>query len=409
MDLLPDLPEAHDFENGNVIMSETLIEVQGLSKKFCRNFRRSLWYGVHEVGRELTGRPPLTTLRKQEFWALQDVSFEVKRGECIGLLGRNGAGKTTLLKLLNGLLKPATGKIKMKGKVSALIALGAGFNPILSGRENIFVSGAILGLSREELRRKEEEIIEFAELREYIDSPVQNYSSGMQMRLGFSIATAVEPDVLLLDEVLAVGDMAFRAKCFQRIGNLLKDTAVVFVSHDLVQVSRICNSVLVLQEGKTCYSGPTEEGMEYYVDQVSSKEKISSTEALAREIKNCKVTLEKNELKSGESLNVRLTIQSQKRFAPGLCLAALSSHETFFAQSEFTQLLPEIREGETICHISIGPLHLRKEKYSLCITILDETRKATLVHQINVVDFTVTGARGYGVAYQVPVKAGNPS
>ena len=194
-------------------------------------------------------------LRPGEFWANRNISFEVRRGECLGLLGHNGAGKTTLLRMLNGLIKPDTGRIEMRGRVTGLIALGAGFNPLLSGRENIYINGSILGLSQREIKTKLDEIIDFAEIREFIDSPVQSYSSGMQVRLGFSIATAMKPDVLILDEVLAVGDFSFRMKCFKRIAALLENAAVLFVSHQIQQVRRICSHGVYLNRGVPLYVG----------------------------------------------------------------------------------------------------------------------------------------------------------
>jgi len=190
-------------------MSEILISVDNVSKKFCRSLKKSLWYGVKDIGAELFGRSATHEhLRESEFWANREISFELRRGECLGLIGRNGAGKTTLLRMLNGLIKPDNGRIEMRGRVGALIALGAGFNPILSGRENIYVNASVLGLNRHEIDMKMDEIIEFAEIGEFIDMPVQNYSSGMAVRLGFAVATALEPDILILDEVLAVGDAA---------------------------------------------------------------------------------------------------------------------------------------------------------------------------------------------------------
>ena len=215
---------------------DSLVQVKGVSKKFCRDLKKSLWYGVRDIAAELNpfqsrneesgdkqieaGKsisPIYQALRAGEFWAVKDVSFELRRGECLGLIGRNGAGKTTLLKMLNGLIKPDHGRIEMHGRAGALIALGAGFNPILTGRENIYVNGAGPGLTKREIDEKVDEIIDFAEIKEFIDSPVQSYSSGMQVRLGFAVATALRPDILLLDEVLAVGDAAFRGKCFQRV------------------------------------------------------------------------------------------------------------------------------------------------------------------------------------------------
>ena len=232
-------------------MSDTLIKVEKVSKKFCRSLKRSLWYGMQDIGSELVGRRHggRDGLRPEEFWAVKDVSFELKRGECLGLIGRNGAGKTTLLRMLNGLIKPDGGRIEMRGRVGALIALGAGFNPILSGRENVYVSGAVLGLSKSEIEREFDEIVAFAELADFIDAPVQTYSSGMAVRLGFAISTTLRPEILILDEVLAVGDAAFRHKCYHRIGKLMSESAVIFVSHSMDYIAQTSTSVAMMRAG----------------------------------------------------------------------------------------------------------------------------------------------------------------
>ena len=258
--------------------NEVLVRVANVSRKFCRNLKKSLWYGIKDVVRELNPFPPASnkgrqsgaerqdqsSLRDGEFWAVNNVSFELRRGECIGLIGRNGAGKTTLLRMLNGLIKPDRGRIEMHGRVGALIALGAGFNPILTGRENIYVNGAILGLTKQEIDAKMEQIIEFAGVDEFIDAPVQSYSSGMQVRLGFAVATAIEPEILLLDEVLAVGDVSFRVRCYNRLRDMLPTTAVIFVSHSMWELSKICSQILVMDKGATAFSGSVREGIKKY-------------------------------------------------------------------------------------------------------------------------------------------------
>jgi len=250
-------------------MAETLIKVENLSKKFCLDLKTSLWYGFRDIGREVMGQGDVSRdfLRKGEFWAVRDISFEVRRGECLGLIGRNGAGKSTLLKMLNGLIRPDTGRIELMGRVGALIELGSGFNPILTGRENIYINASVLGLTREEINLKFEEIVAFSEIGEFLDTPVQYYSSGMKVRLGFAVAAHVEPDVLLIDEVLAVGDMGFVLKCFNKMDELMQKTAMIFVSHNMPQVSRICNEVIVLTKGKVYMrSNEVSEGISAYYD-----------------------------------------------------------------------------------------------------------------------------------------------
>ncbi|MEZ6131810.1 MAG: ABC transporter ATP-binding protein [Planctomycetaceae bacterium] len=245
--------------------SEVLISCENVGKKFCRDLKKSLWYGVKDSFADLVGRRSqlpaadcqLSTpeLRSGEFWANQDINFELKRGECLGLIGGNGAGKTTLLKMLNGLIKPNTGQITMKGRVAAMIALGAGFNPILTGRENVIVNGTILGLSRREIMQRLDDVVAFADIEHAIDSPVRTYSSGMQVRLGFAAASILHrPDILLIDEVLSVGDVGFRIKCYNQISSLLKDTAVVFVSHNGTDIKRICDTLMALRNGTIWFS-----------------------------------------------------------------------------------------------------------------------------------------------------------
>ena len=232
---------------------EAIVLARGVSKKFCRNLRRSLAYAVSDSFGELTGFRWTATdeLRQGEFWANQDVSFELARGESLGLIGNNGAGKSTLLKLLSGLMRPDAGDIWVRGRVGALIALGAGFNPVLTGRENVYINAAILGFRKAEVDRLLDGIIDFAELSEFIDSPVQSYSSGMQIRLGFAVAVNLSPDLMLVDEVLAVGDAGFQRKCFDRIYEMqAKGTSFIVVSHSPYQLERLCDRVAVMARGR---------------------------------------------------------------------------------------------------------------------------------------------------------------
>ncbi|MGF1530955.1 MAG: ABC transporter ATP-binding protein [Puniceicoccaceae bacterium] len=249
---------------------DPLVEVSGIGKIFCRDLRRSLWYGLRDSMGELTPWVKQDTgkerkLRHGEFWANHGISFQLKAGESLALVGHNGAGKTTLLKILNGLVKPNTGTVRMRGRVGALIALQAGFNPILTGRENIYVYGAVLGLSYRETRKRFDEIVEFSELGEFIDTPVQNYSSGMAIRLGFSVAVHLDPDILLLDEVLSVGDADFRRKCFERVEQIRrKGTAFILVSHDESNITRFCNRAIYLEHGRVKMTGNPEQVLGVY-------------------------------------------------------------------------------------------------------------------------------------------------
>jgi len=248
---------------------ETLVRVDGVSKKFCKSLKRSLWYGVEDITSEMMGLSRRNEVRKDEFWAVQDINFELQRGDCLGLIGHNGAGKSTLLKMLNGLIKPDKGRIEMHGRVGALIELGTGFNPILTGRENIYNNAAVLGFSKTEVNQKFDEIVEFSEIGEFIDSPVQNYSSGMKVRLGFAVAAQLEPDILIIDEVLAVGDMKFKLKCYNKIDEIAGRTTVIFVSHSMPQISRLCDSILLMKNGQSSFYGTDiSKGIDTYYNSV---------------------------------------------------------------------------------------------------------------------------------------------
>ena len=235
-------------------MQHAAIHVERVFKKFRRGER------VDSVRDWFAGRfrrkATLGDLGEREFWVLHDVSFDVEPGEAFGIIGPNGAGKSTFLKLLAGIMRHDRGRIDVQGPVSPLIELGAGFHPDLTGRENIYLNASILGLSRRDVQRRFDEIVDFAGIRDFLDTPVKRYSSGMHARLGFSIAAHVEPRVLLVDEVLSVGDRVFRAKCMDKMQAFLKQgVAIVFVSHDLGSVGRFCNRAMVLSEGRAVFTG----------------------------------------------------------------------------------------------------------------------------------------------------------
>jgi lipopolysaccharide transport system ATP-binding protein len=260
---------------------EVPLVVEGVSKKFCRSLKRSLLYGVRDVMTEAVGADRSRTLRTGEFWALGDVSFRVRRGEAIGLVGANGAGKSTLLRIVSGLIKPDTGSVRVRGRVAPLIALGAGFNPILTGRENVYANMSILGLSKKEIDDRFDEVIDFAEVGDALDAPVQTYSSGMAARLGFACAVYTEPDILLIDEVLSVGDIKFRMKCNRRL-SALRDagTCFILVSHNPHSILSICDSALYLSGGRLLATGDTQEVMDRYEEDLFAVRGESSTEPM---------------------------------------------------------------------------------------------------------------------------------
>ncbi len=234
--------------------NDIVVDVRNISKKYSKNLRKSLQYGVTDILSELFGNnADFNRLRPSEFWALKDVSFQVRKGECLAVAGKNGAGKSTLLKIICGIIRPTSGESIARGRIGSMIELQAGFNPILSGRENLFVNGQILGMTIPEIKQKQDSIIAFAELEDFIDSPVRSYSSGMTARLGFSIATHFEPELLILDEVMAVGDAQFRRKSFEKIQEIKETCAVIFVSHIKTHVKRMADKVCYLNNSKGFY------------------------------------------------------------------------------------------------------------------------------------------------------------
>ncbi|MHA1131891.1 MAG: ABC transporter ATP-binding protein [Candidatus Helarchaeota archaeon] len=246
---------------------EIAIKIEHVSKKFCRSLKRSMLYGLADITRNVFGRSSHSeNLRKNEFWAVNDVSFEIRKGESIGIIGPNGSGKTTILKMLNGIFWPDKGKITIRGRVGALIEVGAGFHPMLTGRQNIYINGAILGMCKDEIDNVFDKIVRFADIGDFLDSPVKYYSSGMFVRLGFAIAVHCNQDILLIDEVLAVGDKDFQIKCFQKLHEIKKrGTTIILVSHNEYAIREQTTKCLYLDRGKMEFFGPSEDTINLYI------------------------------------------------------------------------------------------------------------------------------------------------
>ena len=255
-----------------------VIHVEHLSKHYRLGLigGGTLREDLHRWWAKARGRPdPLLKIGETdhgnrvggELWALRDVSFQVQEGEILGIIGRNGAGKSTLLKILSRITAPTTGQVKIRGRVGSLLEVGTGFHPELTGRENIYLNGAILGMKKAEIDRKLDEIIDFAEIEQFIDTPVKRYSSGMYVRLAFAVAAHLEPEILVVDEVLAVGDAAFQKKCLGKMGEVAtQGRTVLFVSHQMAAIQRLCSRVLVLSRGQQSFNGGTEDAISHYLD-----------------------------------------------------------------------------------------------------------------------------------------------
>lgn len=352
--------------------SEVLVRAEGLGKKFCRNLQRSLAYGMQDTFSDLLLHAgPRDKLRKDEFWANTDINFELRRGECLGLIGRNGAGKTTLLKMLNGLLKPDRGHIELRGRIGALIALNAGFNPLLTGRENIYVNGSVLGLTRQEIKSRFDEIVEFAEMKEFIDMPVRSYSSGMQVRLGFSIASTLKPDILLLDEVLAVGDVAFRNKCYARVAEVLKNAAVIFVSHNMEQIGMICTHGMLLRKGQVVESGNVDNVIRRYYSENLNPGDSDVIEQIVPPLEAVSVAFAP-QITYGQPLPITLHARSQAALdnaTINLTIHTAEMQRVFVAQGKDQGLRFSIHPGENTVSLTIDPLILRAGAYFLSLEI----------------------------------------
>jgi lipopolysaccharide transport system ATP-binding protein len=260
-------------------MSDIAIKVEGLGKKYLLRHQqqgRSRYKSLRDVLTDkarsllrLGQRNGQANGTREEFWALKNVSFEIKQGEAVGIIGRNGAGKSTLLKLLSRITEPTTGRIEVEGRVASLLEVGTGFHPELTGRENIFLNGAILGMSGAEIRKKFDEIVAFAEVEKFLDTPVKRYSSGMYMRLAFAVAAHLEPEILIVDEVLSVGDAEFQKKCLGRMQNVAQDEGrtVLFVSHNLQAIRQLCERVVLLKQGQVAFVGEPHLGIDGYLNQ----------------------------------------------------------------------------------------------------------------------------------------------
>jgi lipopolysaccharide transport system ATP-binding protein len=251
-------------------MTKPIIKAEGLSKRYRigasghTSLRDAIAAAARAPLRSLRGQ---NTTEKNTIWALKDVSFEVAPGEVVGIIGRNGAGKSTLLKILSRITKPTKGRVALNGRIGSLLEVGTGFHSELTGRENIFLNGAVMGMTRREIERKFDEIVAFAETEQFLDTPVKHYSSGMTVRLAFAVAAHLEPEILIIDEVLAVGDVAFQKKCLGKMNEVARHgRTVLFVSHDISAVNGLCQRAMLLHEGALIMNGPTRDVTTYYLD-----------------------------------------------------------------------------------------------------------------------------------------------
>jgi ABC-type polysaccharide/polyol phosphate transport system ATPase subunit len=356
-------------------VTDTAIVVEGISKRFRLYHQRnqSLKAALMRGGRA----------SYEEFWALRDVSFDVPRGSTFGLMGPNGSGKSTLLKCMARILQPDTGEIRIDGKISALLELGSGFHPELSGRENVFLNGSILGLSKRQLDARFDEIVDFAGVEQFIDQPVKNYSSGMYVRLGFSVAINVDPDILLVDEVLAVGDAAFQDRCMEKFADFRRaGKTVVVVSHAMGSMRTLCDEVAWLDSGKVVEVGRPEELIDRYIDEGHAEREDSASGARwgSGEARLTSVSLvgangvPTTRVRTGDEATIRLAYETKVRIDRpvfGLAIETLEGIYVWASHTRDADYVPDWIEGSGTIEFAIPRLMLLPGTFDVSASIVD--------------------------------------
>lgn len=386
-------------------MSDTVIRVDKLAKKYVlghqqegsnyKTFRGAITDAAKSVGGALKSRGKKeVSPSREEFWALKDVSFEIKQGERVGFLGRNGAGKSTLLKVLSRITEPTSGSIRIKGRVASLLEVGTGFHPELTGRENIFLNGAILGMSRDEIKRKFDEIVAFAEVEKFLDTPVKRYSSGMYVRLAFAVAAHLEPEILIVDEVLAVGDVQFQKKCLGKMQDVSRDQGrtVLFVSHNIDAIQRLCSQCIMLERGQLVAQGDTgsiavrymssnstiQASPNQWIDVSQVRRQMGTREAQFIEVKYSSLNEDAMlQPYSNGSLEFLLTIESDSVKQIGsiaVCFYDKLGTKLVNADSLSLGEIITLQKGKNIVKIMIKKLYLNPGIYVLGLWLADPLR-----------------------------------
>ena len=368
-------------------MGSTMIKVDGLSKEYRLGVigQTTLRDAVARLGARLAHKEDPTlkigrerTTQKGKFKALSDVSFEVRKGEALGIIGHNGAGKSTLLKLINQITLPTSGKIYLNGRVASMIEVGTGFHPELTGRENIYVNGAILGMSKKEIDGKLEEIIDFSECRRFIDTPVKRYSSGMYLKLGFSVAAHLDADIIIMDEVLAVGDAAFQDKCIHKMKELSgAGRTVLYVSHNMNTIRSLCDRCIVLNQGKLVFDGDVESAIQRYLSQgfykgaardLKDLRRPYATKQMAR-MESIAIT-NGNVLLRGESLQFVLRWMAERSFDRMRLRVGTWSVDGSAIAVSFADF-PSAEEGVHESRVCVDVSHLAPGRYCLEVLLLE--------------------------------------
>jgi lipopolysaccharide transport system ATP-binding protein len=353
-------------------LADIALELNRVYKQFRKGEKfDSLRDFVPSLALSLFGMKKKNPMKKQEFWALNDVSFQIKKGEALGIIGSNGAGKSTILKLLTRIMNPTKGSIFTNGRLSALIEVGAGFHPDLTGRENVFLNGIILGMKKKEIKARFDAIVEFSGLEEFIDTPVKRYSSGMYARLGFSVAAHLEPDILIVDEVLSVGDYAFQNKCAKKMKSSIKEgVTVIFVSHNLQAISEVCQQCILLEKGRNILEGPTNEVIRHYLNSLSNgNEEKKDTDAIISAVTIHSQNGNGPQFNAGEKIQVDIEVAARvycEKLSVNIVIMDDQQYNIFNTSTErLTQttfsLLPGEKKKisfELMLHLAPGTYHL---------------------------------------------------
>lgn len=403
-------------------MSDTVIRVENLGKKYIIGHQQQDWHPSLKDAIKNGAKGLVKSLRRErltsvdpaveEFWALKDVSFEIQQGDSVGIIGRNGAGKSTLLKILSRITEPTEGRITINGRVASLLEVGTGFHPELTGRENIFLNGAILGMGRVEIARKFDEIVAFAEIERFLDTPVKRYSSGMYVRLAFAVAAHLEPEILIVDEVLAVGDVQFQKKCLGKMEDVGKEgRTVIFVSHNISTVESLCDRGIVMQSGllkldsdaqsaidtylNSCYELPAEVDLGSRKDR-SGTGKIRATSLVILDHQNCQVL----GLKSGDDYCFEIGCSNKSPDALNNVVISLDfldekDNTVLLFRTNFTQDNLQLQPGLNLVRCYIKNLPLASGSYRTSIFISDADRE-TLDYVRDASSFSIDGGDFFG-------------
>ena len=366
-------------------MSEPVIRVENLSKKYIIGQQKQEKYstlrdlianGTKSVVQTITNSQARANNNQEEFWALKDVSFEIKQGDRVGIIGRNGAGKSTLLKILSRITEPTKGRINIQGRVASLLEVGTGFHPELTGRENIFLNGAILGMSKVEIKKKFDEIVAFAEIEKFLDTPVKRYSSGMYVRLAFAVAAHLEPEILVVDEVLAVGDSAFQKKCLGKMEEVGKEgRTVLFVSHNISAIETLCNSGILLDKGKVIDTSKINSCLARYTNLIEINSKNNAHLGPIKSVfikSNEKLKYQK--IETNDNIKIFIELDSQYDFENNhsilIRIFSLTGENLFTAETQPGELTQLSKADHLIC-LSIDKLPLNPHEYKLGVGLMN--------------------------------------